>query len=449
VQTHQRERSDRRRLTTRTIAALAAGGAMIGTAIAIAPHLLHPVDTRMAASVIQGGCNPYQVQAVSLGTFDMTVCLTDNGTGATAYPEIHVDQVPPYLGTSCTIAIELWDDSGSNYGTPKQADCQTGTYPGNSFGPVSKQLTLHAFARLKVCLLTSCTAYYLGNKEGDSPSINLQPIVATDTATATETSAATEPLPSQIKIPPPPPIGNRQPQANCLNSRPNTGPTVIDGINSNSIVEDNGNGWNQYTTQTDYGNRPGTATACLDRAHREGTGSSQIDIVGWQDAMDMLKAWNADPTNPPNPLLYSQLVNHCHLIAGTGNGRNLNTGELAQSLGGSGTQPSNLVPCWHSTTNSGKLGMSAQEAIVKEIADHTQSGQAVYYQVTPNYAAATSTTPCGYPSTRPYSTIPCSITMIAFLQTPGLSPQQKLNATIPNSRPTPTRTGQRLLMLGN
>jgi hypothetical protein len=31
------------------------------------------------------------------------------------------DQVPAYLGASCTIGIELWDGDNNSYGTPAQA----------------------------------------------------------------------------------------------------------------------------------------------------------------------------------------------------------------------------------------------------------------------------------------------------------------------------------------
>jgi hypothetical protein len=166
------------RLSVRTRAALLAAAGLIGAAAAIAPLLAagpaRVQETRPVAATVQGGCNPYQVQATSIGTFNMAVCISDNGTGTTAYPSVRVDQVPVYLGTSCTIGIEVWDNNGKMPGIPKQADCKTGTYPGNTLA-VDAPVTLHAFARLKICLFNACTSYYLGNGQGDSPSIELQP----------------------------------------------------------------------------------------------------------------------------------------------------------------------------------------------------------------------------------------------------------------------------------
>jgi hypothetical protein len=190
----------------RTIgAALAALGIVAGAVVTAHYQRGHSTPSVLAAAAtVQGGCKPYQVQAASLGTFAMGVCVTDNGTGSNAYPFVDVMQVPPYLGTSCTIGIELWDNHAHNYGTLGRADCKPGSYPGKPFGPVTQQTTLHAFARLTICVLDACTPFYLGNGAGDSPSIELQPFVVTSPVPSAAASTKTRPKPLPPVLPAPP-----------------------------------------------------------------------------------------------------------------------------------------------------------------------------------------------------------------------------------------------------
>lgn len=72
----------------RTIgAALGALGILAGAVVA-AEHLLarfSAIQAYTVANTTQDGCKPYQVQAASLGTFNLRVCISDNGTG-TARP---------------------------------------------------------------------------------------------------------------------------------------------------------------------------------------------------------------------------------------------------------------------------------------------------------------------------------------------------------------------------
>jgi hypothetical protein len=415
----------------RTIAAaLAALGIVTGAVVTTQYLRGHSTTTGVlaAASTVQGGCNPYQVQALSIGTFNTRVCLSDNGTGTTAYPRVEVDQVPPYLGTSCTIALGLRNSNGNNDGTVGQTDCKTGTYPGKPFGPVTKQLTVYASVQLTICLIT-CTSYDSVNGQGDSPSIELQPFVVTTPKPSVAASTQTSPVP----VPPLPPVApSQQRRANCLNNRPVNGPT--------SIVEDNGDGWNEYTTENGPGTRPGTATACLDMTHGPGTPANQtITVVGMADALARVAAENIS-TDPPVPALLPREVNRCHLIAGANSGAKPIDQLLGAggSLGGNGNEPSNLVPCWGRSTNIGRNGMSRQESTVRNLADHTNPGEAIYYQVTPVYESLTST-------------IPTKIVLVAYLQLPG-DPglgQRRVNATAENTLEVDTATGRRTLMLGN
>lgn len=424
------QRLGRLRSHARTIAALTAGGTIIGAAIMIAQFGPPSASSRnvAATSVLQGGCNPYVVQAASLGTFDMGVCITDNSTGTTAYPKVAVTQVPAYMGTSCTIAIELWDDGGSSYGTPKLADCKVGTWPGNAF-TANKQLTLHAFARLKICLVTNvgCMSYYLGAKQGDSPPIEVQPFLPpTRTTVATSTSVQAgvqeQPRPDPFDPWPLPPVDNQR-RADCRNSAnwPTTG-----------FVESNGGtGWNQYTTGP--GNRPGPAAACVDHTRQQGTDADQgLALVGWDDAMAKVDQWNSSgPNAPVPPLNKSRAVNRCHLIAAV--------------LGGNGKRADNLVPCTASYSGSANQVMRVQERTLNGVVQATAPGEqyaggVIYYQVTPNYADNAGVV----------STIPSSITMKATLYVPGQLPQVIIQVTAQNTMRVKTQNNPRVvLQLGN
>ena len=379
------------------------------------------------AAAPQGGCQPYQLQADNYGSFSMSVCVSDNGTGTTAYPSVTVDQVPAFRGTSCTIAIELWDDNEQSYGKPGQADCTEGDYQGNSFGPVDAPLTLHAFARLKICTLTVCNSYFLGNGQGDSPSITLQPFVKGKSAKkATQKQPYTPLLPLNV--------GNGQNEGgDCLNNRFSP---------PGSYVERNGNGWNRYTvTHTDKGDRPSTATACLDATLIKGT-TPMAWPFGMDDAIAKVNAWKTSLNLNIRP---TKEVARCHLIAGGASLRYAadpaivpGTPSAGGSLGGNGTIASNLVPCWQRTTNIGMLGY--ENTISKELATLTVPGSAIYYNVTPDYRDDPSTGT---------STIPVSITLSAYIQIPGESVSTLIPPTTISNVWQDFLTNDQALQLGN
>jgi hypothetical protein len=271
------------------------------------------------------------------------------------------------------------------------------------------------------------------------------PPTSTPTATpSTQTSQQPGPVP-----PVPPGTGNKQQEADCLENEPGNSPT--------SIVEPNGDGWSQYTTVGGPGTRPGTATACLDQSHVAGTAASAVGVIGMQDAYTEVNNWNLNPdanNRPATQMGATGTVQRCHLIAGS---NALGSGSLGMtvsgkgsggSLGGNGAQASNLVPCWQNV-NMGKgssatnmTTMQAVENAVRQLADTVPPGSAIYYQVTPNYRSDNST-------------IPESITMVAYLQNPGEPPpgiEVVATTVIPNARTVPAAVGGNVtttLNLGN
>jgi hypothetical protein len=204
----------KRRLRARTIAALVASVALVGGAVEAAPHLSRGggAETEAASvSTVQSGCNRYPISIVTGGTVDLNVCISDNGTGTTAYPHIDADQFPALLDPSCQIGIELWDGDNNHYGTTTTVPCRNGSYDGDPYGPVSTPLTLHAFARF-TCLV-ACTANYLAEGQGNSPPIHLQPTVVEEPTTTD--SPATQPKPL-IPLPVPPGgTGNGDDASDC------------------------------------------------------------------------------------------------------------------------------------------------------------------------------------------------------------------------------------------
>ncbi|WP_433179897.1 hypothetical protein [Actinoallomurus sp. CA-150999] len=187
---------------------------------------------------------------------------------------------------------------------------------------------------------------------------------------------------------------NQQTRADCLNHRPS-------GLTSK--VESNGVGWNEYTTGP--GGRAATATACLDSTHIAGTGAADgLVVVGLAAAQAKAISQNT-AADPPAPWATPRTrdVARCHLIAGA------NKGSVG-SLGGNGSEPSNFVPCWGQPTNN--PGMTTPEEAVRRYAGDTGPGEAILYVVKPHYDTFAST-------------VPTSITMVAYLQSPGMPPPGK------------------------
>ncbi|HEX6468560.1 MAG TPA: hypothetical protein VF069_05640 [Streptosporangiaceae bacterium] len=170
------------------------------------------------------------------------------------------------------------------------------------------------------------------------------------------------------------------------------------------------------------GERAKRATACLVKPTDPGSAAHE-DPAGWEDARyreARLRTGTPAPT-PPFPIK-SRAIAACHLIAG---GKSAGT-----SLGGEGIAR-NLVPCWQVPTNTGRRSMATYEGTVRTALDRaTIPGQAVIYQVTPEYRDG------GNPLVRT-STIPERIRMVAYLLYPpgsGLAPRQLVDTTIDNSK---------------
>lgn len=162
-------------------------------------------------------------------------------------------------------------------------------------------------------------------------------------------------------------------QARCLNQRPADAVATGTGTGTSS-------GWientttavdavNITTTPNGPGTRASTGTACLTNPltpSNQGTGGR--DITGWADAQ--LYAAN-NPT--------STTLARCHVIA--------------DILGGQALA-SNLFPCWQVGTNTGTPSMrTPYESAVQAAANNLSPGQAVYYEVTPEYYNGDSTIP--------------------------------------------------------
>jgi hypothetical protein len=104
------------------------------------------------------GCNTYLQQGFSIG-----VCVNNQGTGNTAYPDIYVNSTP--FPTSCAIQIQVWDNS-NNQETGRQVPCTAGHQTGTAAGPFASGVTIHSYLRLDLN-----GARYAGP---DSPAITLQ-----------------------------------------------------------------------------------------------------------------------------------------------------------------------------------------------------------------------------------------------------------------------------------
>lgn len=158
-------------------------------------------------------------------------------------------------------------------------------------------------------------------------------------------------------------------KARCLNQKP-----------ANAVATGTDGGWientatavpavNITTTPNGPGTRASTGTACLTNPltpSNEGTGG--LNITGWADAQ--LYAAN-NPT--------STTLSRCHVIA--------------DILGGQALA-SNLFPCWQVGTNTGTPSMrTPYETVVQAAANSISPGQAVYYEVTPEYYDGSSTIP--------------------------------------------------------
>jgi hypothetical protein len=384
--------TSRRLRDWRTIgaAALALGG-VAAAVIATTPGAPSGRAAAGAAGfTAQGGCDPYQVAG-----FDISVCISDNGTGTTAYPSITVNQVGPYVG-SCSIGIELWDDDGHTYSDTGPGDCTPGQHPGKAFGPVTAPLTLHAFAYLQ----TDLNSFHLGNRQGDSPRIELEPtatvVVSPTVAPSTSTSAAPRPFPPIPRL-----ATRNKTNANCLDPANRPGAAAANGAGGGWILNTTSDipHRNITTTPNDPTFRAEQATACLAKPLGPGQEAQQLDIAGWQDAQIVANKWGMT--------LPGQSLARCHLVANV--------------LGGQGFAQ-NLVPCWQIGVNiAGEQSMRAQESIAADTVNgRLAPGQAVFYEVTPNYQ-------------RPDSTIPESIHMAAQVEdTDGTILQNLFDVDIPN-----------------
>jgi hypothetical protein len=351
------------------IVAVAATVASVGTVLALTMAPSATSNTAIGSVSFTPQCNPYSVDnpIPLVGTpFNLDVCISDRGTGTTAYPELNFKQV----GTpgSCSVVIEIWNDTGQLEGTPKQVDCQTGFVDGNPFTPTDASVSVHTFARLVI----DGQRIYLGNQQGDSPSITVQPFVSTRPTTSATSSTATGSRPRPV--PPIPPIDTRHNNnANCLdpaNRPPGEQPNGVGWIlNTTNPVSQR----NLTTTPNDPTTRAEQATACLANPVAAGQPAQQLDIAGWQDARVVANKWGM--------ILPGQSIARCHLIADV--------------LGGQGFAQ-NLVPCWQILVNiAGGSSMRDQEAMAQArlAPGGLAPGQAIFYQTTPNYKDSQSTIP--------------------------------------------------------
>lgn len=108
------------------------------------------------------GCTTYAQQGFSIG-----VCVNNQGTGTTAYPDIYVNSTP--FPTSCAIQIQVWDNN-NNQETGRQVACTAGHQLGVDAGPFPNGATIHSYLRLDLN-----GARYAGP---DSPAITLRPMSA-------------------------------------------------------------------------------------------------------------------------------------------------------------------------------------------------------------------------------------------------------------------------------
>lgn len=165
-----------------TVGALITGVAMIGGAIAIAPHFSHPTGpTALAAASSALGTpqctNGYQPEP----GLTMDVCIT--GNGSTVTPSANITNAPSTGGT-CRIVLEIWDDANDRLDSSAAAgyqDCKAGPMPGTPLDLDTLQnvtahtapdgsVTVHVFARVYV----NGTAVYQPG-QGNSPTVTVPP----------------------------------------------------------------------------------------------------------------------------------------------------------------------------------------------------------------------------------------------------------------------------------
>lgn len=106
----------------------------------------------------QGGCTTYTTQGFSIG-----VCVNDQHTGTTAYPDIYVNSTP--FPTTCSLEVQSWDDHNHQLSGGSQMPCSTGHITGNPTGDLTATTNAHAYVRINL----NGGAY----PGPDSPSISL------------------------------------------------------------------------------------------------------------------------------------------------------------------------------------------------------------------------------------------------------------------------------------
>jgi hypothetical protein len=147
-------------------AAAALAGLMLASGVAAAPA--SAATTRAQAS--QGGCNTYTVKAAS--GFNIGVCINDQGTGTTAYPDIYVNTAGNTA--NCGINISVWDSSNHRL-SATEVSCNKGHYKGTAATP-SGSAKVHTFARIDYSGKS-------GISVGNSPAITLAPAGTTTVET--------------------------------------------------------------------------------------------------------------------------------------------------------------------------------------------------------------------------------------------------------------------------
>jgi hypothetical protein len=100
--------------------------------------------------------------------FNIGVCVNNQGTGNTAYPDIYVNSTP--FPGSCAIQVQVWDDNNHQQ-SGRQVSCTAGAHdPGVNAGPYTGGATVHTNMRLDLN-----GGHYAGP---DSPAIALQSVPA-------------------------------------------------------------------------------------------------------------------------------------------------------------------------------------------------------------------------------------------------------------------------------
>jgi hypothetical protein len=89
----------------------------------------------------QGGCNNYTTQGFSIG-----VCVNDQNTGTTAYPDIYVNSTP--FPNSCSMRVQVWDNNNRQYSDGDPFPCQVGHWPGKAVSHFTDNTFLHSYVRI-------------------------------------------------------------------------------------------------------------------------------------------------------------------------------------------------------------------------------------------------------------------------------------------------------------